>query len=95
MPDNVTVIAAGAPDQLASWEEDESHSLFTKYFLKAMSGEADADPYGNGDGKVDYDELGRYLLGTLTYYARRYYGRDQTAQIVAGRTRGEKRGTSS
>jgi len=40
---------------------------------------------GNGDGKVDYAGLGKYLDGTMTYYARRYYGRDQTAQIVVGR----------
>ena len=64
---------------------DSSSGLFTKYFLKGMSGEADAKPYGNGDGKVGYDELGRYFKETLTYFARRYYGREQTAQIVIGR----------
>ena len=69
---------------MASWEEDKSQSLFTKYFLKGMSGEADADPYGNKDGTVGYAELDRYLQRTLTYYARRYYGRDQTARIVVG-----------
>jgi len=84
VPKNVTVIAAGAPDQMASWEEDSSHSLFTKYFLKGMSGEADKGSYGNGDGKVDYNELERYLKDTLTYNARRYYGRDQVARIVVG-----------
>ena len=86
-PANVTVIAAGAANQIASWEEDSSHGLFTKYFLKGMAGEADASPYGDGDGRVGLDELDRYLRDTLTYYARRYYGRDQTAQIVAGKER--------
>jgi len=85
IPPNITVIAAGAVNQIASWEQDSSSSLFTKYFLKGMSGEADAKPYGNGDGKVGYDELGRYFKETLTYYARRYYGRDQTPQIVVGK----------
>jgi len=84
IPSNITVIAAGAANQIASWEQDKSSGLFTKYFLKGMSGEADAKPYGNGDGKVVYDELGRYLKGTLTYFARRYYGREQTAQVVVG-----------
>ena len=84
VPDNITVIAAGAPDQLASWEEDGSHGLFTKYYLTGMSGEADKSPNGNGNGEVSLDELARYLDHTLTYYARRYYGRDQTAQIVVG-----------
>jgi hypothetical protein len=81
-PKNITVISAGRANQIASWEQDDSHSLFTKYFLKGMSGEADVAPYGNGDGEVIYDELGKYLEGTMTYYARRYYGRDQNAQIV-------------
>ena len=86
IPANITVISAGAANQIASWEQDSSSGLFTKYFLKGMSGEADAKPYGNGDGKVGYDELGRYFKDTLTYYARRYYGREQTPQIVV-RTR--------
>ncbi len=84
IPSNITVIAAGAANQIASWEQDSSSGLFTKYFLKGMSGEADVAPYGNGDGKVGYDELGAYFKDTLTYYARRYYGRDQTVQIVEG-----------
>ena len=86
VPPNITVISAGGSNQMASWEEDKSHGLFTKYFLKGMSGEADSDPYGNGDGTVDWDELERYFQRTLTYYARRYYGREQTAQIVIGKS---------
>ncbi len=84
IPSNITVIAAGAANQIASWEQDSSSGLFTKYFLKGMSGEADAKPYGNTNGKVGYDELGRYFKETITYYARRYYGREQTAQIIVG-----------
>lgn len=84
VPANITVISAGTAIQIASWERDASSGLFTKYFLKGMSGEADARPYGNGDGKVTYDELGRYFKDTLTYFARRYYGREQTPQIVVG-----------
>jgi carboxyl-terminal processing protease len=87
VPPNVTLIAAGAANQMASWEKDGSHGLFTKYFLKAMGGEADAKPYGNGDGTVALKELDAYLKDTLTYYARRYYGRDQAAQIVVGKGR--------
>ena len=85
IPPNITVISAGAANQIASWEKDEKHSLFTKYFLKGMSGEGDKKPYGNSDGEVTHKELGKYLEGTMTYYARRYYGRDQKAQIVYGK----------
>jgi TPR repeat protein len=80
VPSNITVISAGAADQIASWEEDKSHSLFTKYFLKGMSGEADA----NKDSKVSWAELKDYLAKTVTRFALRYYGREQTAQIVSG-----------
>ena len=84
VPKNLTVISAGRADQMASWQQDSQHSLFTTYYLKGMSGEADAKSYGNSDGKVSLKELGAYLDGTLTYFARRYYGRDQTAQIMKG-----------
>ena len=84
VPPGVTVIAAGAPDEIASWEKDKSHGLFTKYYLTAMSGEADKSPYGNGDGQITHPELAAYLKRTMTYFARRHYGRDQTAQIVVG-----------
>ena len=47
-----------------------------------MSGEGDRKPYGNGNGKVSLRELKKYLDGNMTYYARRYYGRTQQAQIV-------------
>lgn len=85
--DTLTVISAGAPSQVASWEENGSHGLFTKYFLKGMAGAADKSPYGNGDGQVGLSELNGYLKDTLTYFARRYYGRDQQAQIFE---RGQK-----
>ena len=80
VPANVKVISAGSADQMASWEKNESQSLFTKYFLKAMSGEGDK----NNDGKVDDAELQTYLEGTMTYFARRYYGRDQKVTIASG-----------
>lgn len=84
IPKNLTVITAGAADQIASWKKDESNSLFTSYFLEGMSGEADRLPHGNNNGHVSYQELGKYLEATMTYDARRYYGRDQNAQIVVG-----------
>lgn len=44
-----------------------------------------ATPFGNADGTVGWNELKRYLKRTVTPLARRYYGRDQTAQIVLGK----------
>jgi len=51
-----------------------------------MNGEADARPHGNGDGQVTDAELDTYLRETMSYYARRYYGRDQHPQIVRGKS---------
>jgi hypothetical protein len=82
VPTNLTVISAGSGSQIASWEQDKSHGLFTKHYLLGMAGAADKRPYGNGDGKVTHEELGAYLKGTMSYLAQRYYGREQTVQIV-------------
>jgi hypothetical protein len=46
-----------------------------------MTGEADNPPYGNNDKRVSYSELEEYLRHTVTYYARKYYGRDQVVQF--------------
>ncbi|MBT3967412.1 MAG: caspase family protein, partial [Gammaproteobacteria bacterium] len=88
VPENITLIAAGSAEQIASWEQDRSHGLFTKYYLKAMSGEADQSPIGNGDGEVSLDEVKQYLQETMTYWARRYYGREQVVQIQSSSTQG-------
>ncbi len=82
VPGKLTVITAGAADQIASWEQDRSHGLFTEYYLRGLAGEADQPPNGDGDGAVTADELARYLKENVTYLARRYYSRDQTVQIV-------------
>ncbi len=79
-PSKLTVISAGASDQIASWDVGQGQGLFTKHFASAMRGTADS----NRDGKVSLGELKAYLDRNLTYDARRYYGRDQNAQIFTG-----------
>ena len=71
-----------AIDRLENVVSDLHQRLFTKYFLTGMSGEGDRNPYGNCDGKVSLKELKKYLDDTMTYYARRYYGRTQKAQMI-------------
>ena len=84
VPANLTVISAGSGNQIASWEQDKSHGLFTKHYLLGMAGAADRKPYGDGDGKVTTEELTAYLKGTMSYMAQRYYGREQTVQVATG-----------
>lgn len=80
-PGNLTVVSAARQNQIASWEKSEPRSLFTKYFLQAMTGTADEAPTGNGDGYVSESELNRYLKDTVSYWAKRYYGRNQEVII--------------
>ncbi len=82
IPSNLNVISAGSANQLASWTKDKRHGLFTYHYLKGMRGEADGPDYGNGDGTVDNHELKYYLEDTVTYYAKRHYGRSQNVQIT-------------
>jgi tetratricopeptide (TPR) repeat protein len=77
IPVNLKVYSAGSNNQIASWEKDSSNGLFTKYFLKAVNGEADI----NKDGVVLDNEIKLYLEDTMTYFARRYYGREQHVKI--------------
>jgi len=85
VPSELRFASAGAASQVASWEQDNSHGLFTKYFLKGMSGLADAAHHGDGDGTVAWGELDTYLKATLSKLARKYYGRRQIARVVPAR----------
>lgn len=77
VPTNLKVYSAGSINQIASWEKDDSNGLFSKYFLKAVNGEADLDK----NGIVNDNEIKLYLEDTMTYFARRYYGREQHVKI--------------
>ena len=77
----MVVVTAAQNDQLASWDEDAKHGLFTKHLLEALRGKADEEGYGDGDGKVTLDELRAYLDEEMTYQARRRWSRDQNASV--------------
>ncbi|OGR29432.1 MAG: hypothetical protein A2091_01675 [Desulfuromonadales bacterium GWD2_61_12] len=77
----INVLAATDVGEIASWDTEAQHSLFTSYFLKALSGEADQKPYGNEDRQISLAEVQEFLSLEVTYMARRQYGRDQNPQI--------------
>lgn len=79
--DGINVLAATNVGEIASWDTEAQHSLFTSYFLKALNGEADKKPYGNEDRQVALAEVQEFLNQEVTYMARRQYGRDQNPQI--------------
>lgn len=82
LPDQVeklTVLTAAQGNQVASWDESAQHGLFTRHLLDGLRGAADSTDYGTLDGEITLGELKAYLDDTMTYAARRSYGRIQTA----------------
>lgn len=85
VPAPLTVLTAGAPSQVASWETDGRHSLFTKYLLTALGGAADRTPHGDGNGKIDWPEVDAFLKATVSKLVRDRYGRRQVPSITPAR----------
>jgi formylglycine-generating enzyme required for sulfatase activity len=78
----MVILTAAQGDQLASWDEEAKHGLFTKHLLEALYGAADEEKYGDGDGEVTLSEVGKYLKREMTYQARRRFGRVQEASLT-------------
>jgi uncharacterized caspase-like protein len=79
--EGITVMAAAGQSQIASWDKDAQHGLFTRHLIEGLSGAADDDRYGNADNRVTVEEIHGYLDREMTYAARRQYGRDQQAMV--------------
>ena len=79
---NMNILCATSVGEVASWDANNKHGLFTSYFLKGISGEADKGKTGDGDNKVSLAELKRYLNLEVPYMARRQYGREQNPQLA-------------
>lgn len=77
-----TVLSAAAKDQVASWDKDAGHGLFTKHLLDALYGAADDKRYGNEDSRITVSEVKRYLDREMSYAARRHFGREQQATVI-------------
>jgi hypothetical protein len=79
--DNLTIISAAREDQIASWDREAEHGLFTKHLLLALNGAADHERYGKADRNITLGEIQAYLNREMTYAARRQYGRTQQAMV--------------
>ena len=75
--EKLTVLTAASGTQLASWDEQAEHGLFTQHLLDALYGKGDQD----GDERVTAGEVVEYLLQNMTRAARRVYGRHQHATL--------------
>ena len=74
----MTVLTAAAADQLASWDREAQHGLFTHHLLEALYGKGDADD----DGRVTAAEAKAYLDRHMTRAARRLFRRPQEASLI-------------
>ena len=75
--DKLTVLTAASGNEVASWDDEAQHGLFTHHLLDALHGAGDAD----GDGQVTAAEVKHYLDRTMTRAARREFGRLQNASL--------------
>lgn len=75
--EKLTVLTAGSGAQLASWDEDAKHGLFTHHLLDGLYGRADEDK----DGRVTLAELREFVSDNVIRAARRTYGRNQVPDI--------------
>ena len=75
--ERVTLLTAASGDQVASWDEEANHGLFTHHLLDALYGAGD----GDGDGLVTAQEAKAHLDRHMTRAARKIYGRHQRADL--------------
>ena len=76
--EKVTSLTAATGKQIASWDAEARHGLFTHHLLNALYGKGDAD----GDGRVTAKEAKRYLDRWMTRAARRTHKRIQEASLL-------------
>ena len=76
--DKVTSLTAASGKQVASWDENARHGLFTHHLLNALYGRGDADE----DGEVTAAEVKAYLDRHMTRAARRQHRRIQEASLI-------------
>ena len=76
--DSVTVVTAAAAREVASWDRENGHGLFTHHLLDALYGRGDTD----ADGQVTVEEVSDYLERYMTRAAMRLFDRSQHATVL-------------
>ena len=73
-------MTAAAAGQVAVWDDDAKHGVFTKHLLDALNGGADIGENG-GDNQITLAEVKAYLDSNMTRAAKRI-GRNQDASAA-------------
>ncbi|MEO0090855.1 MAG: caspase family protein [candidate division WOR-3 bacterium] len=74
--ENINLFTSAKEDEISSWYPEKNHSLFTYYFLKGISGDADLDK----NREISFGELKEYVSENVSKIARRL-NRKQTPQF--------------
>ncbi len=81
--EKVTIFTSAENNQVSSWYPEKQHSMFTYFFLKAVSGGADFD----NDRRISFQEIYDFVADRsegVPYYAKRLHGgRIQTPTMLA------------
>lgn len=75
---NILMISASGPDQVASWDEEAHLGLMTRHFIEGVSGAAD----NNHDKHISSEELKEHLTRKVAPAARSQYNREQQPVII-------------
>jgi len=78
----ITVLAAASGQEVASWDHNARHGLFSHHLLDALYGAADVDD----DKRVTAEEVKDYLDDNMTPAALQDFGRVQHANLTGART---------
>ena len=84
--ENTVVFAAAEARQIALWDAENKHGLFTHHLLDALYGAGDED----GNKRVTAGEVERYLAEHVWYAALDTHGREQDTVVIDGTRRGDR-----
>ncbi|MCH8828893.1 MAG: caspase family protein, partial [Planctomycetes bacterium] len=76
--ENVYGLFSCTANQESYEDEKLRHGVFTYYLIKALRGEADLNPIGNGDKKVSFTEVFNYLRMKVPPHVKSTHKADQT-----------------
>ncbi len=77
IPKGFSLLSAAGPDQMASWDTRERHSLFTYYLMKGLKNRAHFKTLS----VVTVGDIKGYVRDRVERAARKLYNRDQTPQF--------------
>ena len=78
--ENAVVFTAAKANQIAYWDDEAGHGMFTHHVLNALYGGGDTD----GDGRVTAEEVSWYLDDHLWRAVLETRGREQDAVLLDG-----------